>query len=979
MPMTMGELPPNYNLRIEDQEAEDVDFRDLEIPLTDDLVENDDGSVDVDLSEKVDRGSESFDENLTEVLDESVLDRLSVEYIELVEQDISARELRDKQYEEGIKRTGMGKEAPGGASFDGASRAVHPMLTKGCVDFASRTIKELFPATGPCKTQIIGEQTEEKLDQAERKKKYMNWQATTQIEEYRSELEKLLSQVPLGGAQYKRWWWDPELKRNRTEAVFIDNVFIPYGHSDFYTSPRITHRQRIMRSEYDTRVRTGLYRDLELVDDAFVMQDESRSQAATDKVDGAEPDNIALNKDGLRLVYQIECQLKLEEDPLNPDRTAPYILHIDVSSRKMLGLYRNWKEDDDRFRKKHWMSEWSFIPWRDGPAVGLAHIIGAMSGAATGALRAILDAAHIQNFPGGLKLKGGRTSGESVQVNATELKEIDAPAGMTDPDIRKLVMPFPFNGPSVVLFQVLEWLTQQAEQVVATASEKIAEAGNDMPVGTAMALIEHGSANFSAIHARLHASMKRDLEIQHRLNGEHMDDEETIEDLGELVVRRDDFVGPMNIVPVSDPNIFSETQRYAQIQAVMQLKADPMFTPYFKSDQLLYRALKLLQIPDIDGIANLPKDAKRLDAIEEHFVCSSSDDNRPLKVYEDQDDLTHLQLHVQYATSPMFGAHPLIAAGVMPKLLQHCKEHLLYFYRKHTKGALEAMKAAVKMRGLEMSDNELQRMAAGFAERMMAELLAPEVMPGLQKMQEIVSQIMQSQAPKPDPSVALVEQTKKDLKHLELQQKSAEAEKDRQQQAGLAQVTAVVEKSQQESQEKLAQLASSVQLIRDQQNNGAKQLALEFTAAKDTQRAVLLEVLTAALEPIKQQVKDQGENSAPRIMLPGNLDLATSLIQPLVGGIKQSMVEALQTMTSEELRGVITTLQAQQQNMEQVLMSQRDVNAAAIGQLYQAVTELRARVDEPVEAEIYVDPATGAKRARRVRAQPPQLSQGATQ
>lgn len=972
--MTMGELPPDpKTLPTDDEDVAALDQSMLDEDEADgqdeSMVYNEDGSVDISTLAGKPKDGE-FDENLAEVLPDSMLSHLGTEYVDLIEQDIKAREARDQQYAEGIKRTGLGNEAPGGADFDGASKAVHPMLAKGCVDFASRAIKELFPATGPCKTQIIGDQTEAKVDRAERKKQYMNWQATTQIEENRSELERLLSQVPLGGAQYKRWWYDPEQKRSRTQAVFIDDVFTPYGHSDFYTSPRVTFRERIIKSEYDRRVRTGLYRDLDLVSDSFLgMHEDSESRKASDKVEGVDPDAVLYNEDGLRLVYLVEVLMELEDDPLNAG-SAPYVMHIDASTSKVLGVFRNWKEGDERKRKKHWMSEWSFIPWRGGPAVGLAHLIGSMSGAATGALRAIIDAAQIQNFPGGLKLAGGKTAGQSIQVNATELAEIAAPAGTTDPDIRKLVMPFPFNGPSQVLFNTLEWLTQQAEQVVATASESISNAGNDMPVGTALALIEHGSANFSAIHARLHYSMKKDLEIQHRLNSEYMDDEETVEDLGELVVGRADFQGPMDIIPVSDPNIFSEAQRYAQLQAVLQLKADPQFQPFFKADQLLARALKLLQVPDVDGLANLPKDAKRLDPLEENYVASSSDESRPLRAYEDQDHLAHLKAHIHFATSPMLGANPLMASGVMPKMLQHCKEHLLALYKQHSRAATEAMQVAAKMQGLKINADELQLQGAAFADQLMAELLGPMVMPGLQQMQQIVTQLAQASAPKPSPEVSLVESTKKELKTMELQAQATENDKNRQQQQSAAEIAARVELQQQQAQADLAQLAAQVQLLRDQQNNGAKQVLAEFEAATATNRLVLQEVLTVALQGMAQEVKTIGDQQQAAVAgmigvqsKPGNDGLAEDLLTPLLPAVEVAMGQALQGLSPNSLMGVIQTLAQQQQSFSQALAQMRDGNALATQELASSIASVAQLAQQERHSEIYVGP-DGKKRAR---------------
>ena len=905
------------------------------------MIENDDGSVtimDMDDEPEVERG---FKENLAEILDESYLTRLAVDTLELVKSDREARKERDKQYAEGIKRTGLGDDAPGGADFDGASRVVHPMLAKGCVDFASRAIKELFPAQGPCKTQIIGEQTEAKIERADRKRDFMNWQSTTQIPENRAELERLLSQVPLGGSQYKRWWYDPELKRPRTEAVYIDYVFTPYGVADFYTSPRVAYLQHILPNEYERRIRTKLYRDLKLAPQPQGMAETSDAAEATEKVEGVDPEEIAYNDEGVREEYEIYIDLEIEDDDEAEGKFAPYVMHLDPVHQRILGLYRNWKEGDKGRAKLHWMTEWQFIPWRGGPAVGLAHLIGSMAGAATGALRAIMDAAQIQNFPGALKLKGGRTAGQSIQINPTEMAEIDAPAGVDD--IRKLVMAFPFSGPSQVLFNMLEWLTQQAESVVATASEKIADSA-DMPVGTALALIEHGSINFSAIHARLHTSMKRDLEIQHRLNSEYLDDEEVIEALGELVVYRKDFQGPMDIVPVSDPNIFSEAQRYAQLQSILQLKADQQFAPLFKPDRLLGRALKLLQIQDIEDIANLPKDPKRLGPTDENITVSQADPS-PLKVYEDQDDVAHLQVHIHFATSPIYGGNPLIGSAAMPALLQHCKDHLLALYRKHTRASVDAVKTVVRMQGIQMSDDECESRGQAFTDYALAQVLGPIIMPGLQQMQQLVGQF--ASKPQPNPDVTAREAGETQRKQMELayfkdrddKDRAAETERhnqDQLQQAQAAEVAAAIERFQTESTERMGHLATSIQLIRDQQNNGAKQMLAEFQAQQDKQMLVLQAMIKSITEaPETQERQNKGFADA-------------------VTPVMQSVTQAIVGMAD------------QQRDFISALASAQDINAGAleaVKNLHAGLQQLHNTVSADRHVQLTVNP-DGSKTAR---------------
>ena len=892
---------------------------DDEIQMLDDLPDTEesevtelpDGSAVVKGPEEPEKPQEGgFYANLAETLEERDLSRWGIDLCERVESDKKSRQQRDKQQAEGIRRTGMGGDAPGGAEFDGASKVVHPMLAKGCVDFASKAIKELYPASGPCKTQIIGKSTEAKLSRAERKKTYINWQLTTQVQENRAEFERLLSQLPLGGSQYKRWWWGEDMRRPRTETVFIDDVFLPYNQNDFYTSHRVTHRQYVSKIEFERRTASGLYREVNSSAPPVGLNDKSESREASERAEGVEEDDAAYNDAGLREIYQIYADLDIEED----DETGPYIIHVEEHSHQVLGVYRNWKEDDETKAKKHWMVEYTFIPWRGPHGMGLNHLIGSMAAAATGALRGLLDSAHIQNFPGGLKLKGGRTAGQSITVNATELAEIDVPAGVDD--IRKAVMPFPFNGPSAVLQTLLEFLTQQAETLVATANEKIAEGGSNMPMGTALALIEQGSVNFSAIHSRAHASLKKELEIVHRLNAENMKDEETIEDLGELVVSRADFEGPIDVIPVSDPNIFSEAQRYAQFQAVLQLSSSPVFAQFFNPAKLLRRAMKLLQVTDPEEIAQLPKEPERMSALEENFT-SAAPEPQPLKVYEEQDDLAHLETHTHFMSSPMFGANPLIAPQALPALIAHCKDHMMAFYRKHTLAASEAMAQAAKAQGSDIDEAQAQSKGAAFADQQMAQALGQMVMPAL----EAAHKLMQTLTPPPpaDPNTQLAEQTKMQLGQANNQQQQAlkkmdldyntqrdQLDREANQQAAIMAVQS--SQSDYQSEERVAQIKheagehmvkleaqieASHNIMKQQMDQQAQQAKDEFAvtmqlikAQNAEQLAVLQSLLAASTAP--QTNADGSTTSA-------NVPDITSVIQPLI----DSMIQANSIMTQQ--------------------------------------------------------------------------------
>jgi hypothetical protein len=923
----MADLPPNASLTdVTDEELKALDSEEESSSIDDeDLEELEDGSVIVHDKKREEEGeSPDFDDNLADVFDESEVSSLGRKLCELIEADKEARTERDKQYAEGIQKTGLAGNKNVGADFDGASSVVHPMLAKGCVDFASKAVKELFPSSGPVRTQIMGDQTDSKIDRAERKKTYMNWQLTEQIPEHRPEFEKMLSQLPLGGSQYKRWWYDQKLGRPRTMAVYIDDIFLPFDQNDFYTTPRLTHREFVGIAEFEARTKSGLYREIDGAKSGE-QPERSKSDKAAREVEGVTDDSAAYDQTGgTREVYTVYVDLALEDDKLTKGELAPYIVHVEEFGSKVLGIYRNWAEKDERQSKLHWIVEYNFIPWRGAYAIGLAHLIGSMSTASTGALNALLDSAHINNFPGGLKLKGGRTSGQTISVNATELREIDAPPGVDD--IRKLVMAFPFNGPSNVLYQLMEWLTQQAEMVVSTASEKIADAGANMPMGTALALIEGGSTNFSAIHARLHHSARRELEILHRLNSVYLNDEETVEELGELIVYRSDFKGPMDILPVSDPNIFSEAQRYAQLQAVMQLEAMPEFKPFFKPEKLLIRALRLLQVPYAEDIANLPRDAKRLDPVAENSAAAL-DDGTPLKVYEEQDDLSHLESHATFMTSPLLGANPLIGPVALPKLLAHCKEHLIAYYRKHHEAAAKAIHVVMKMQGHDMTEEQAQSKGHAFADKAMATQLGQMVAPALDQ----AVKLMQQFAPKPpadgNTTATLAAQTqmamqkgqaeqqalqittmenqkkfqaelawksqeadkerafKIQIRQMEIAAESESKERDRQLTQGTAMLAANIEKMQAENENRMANLTLMVQNQQIESGEENKRVLADMKAQSDQ-----------ALVVLKAMLEDQAEST--KVQEAAKPDL-TAIITPLLERVQSSSDQLAKFMAEQ--------------------------------------------------------------------------------
>jgi hypothetical protein len=653
--------PPKNDLNIEDAELE-------ELP---------DGSAVFTMKTEGPLEDEDFYQNLadSEDMDSHDLSSMALRYIEMVEKDKDARKQRDKQYEDGIRRTGMGNDAPGGANFNGASKVVHPIMAETCIDFAARAIKELFPPDGPTKTKIVGDVDNKKTLVAERKVEFMNWQLTDQIEEFRNEEEQMLTQLPLGGSQYMKLWYDEKKRRPCAEFLPIDNVLLPFASSNFYTAQRVTEVHDISEYEYKNRIRSGLYRDTAFVRSSLEPE-QTGPQKATDKIEGKEFNE---NEDGVRRVYHIYTWLELDDDAYTKGESAPYILMIDDQESEVVGLYRNWEEGDETLTKLDWVVEFKFIPWRGAYAIGLPHIIGGLSAALTGALRALLDTAHITNSATMLKLKGAKVSGQSQQVEVTQVTEIEAAPGIDD--IKKVAMPMPFNPPSPVLFQLLGWLTDAAKGVVTTAEEKIADVNANAPVGTTQALIEQGAVVFSSIHARLHESQARVLKILSRINRWYLDDMTRGELVAELEVKREDFSRLTDVIPVSDPHIFSETQRMAQTQAVMALMdKNP---DLFNRRAVLSRFLKQIKVPNVNELMIDVASPEKQDAATEnvHMMIGQK-----AYAYPEQDHLAHIQSHLDVMKDPMFGQNPLFAGTMLPAQLDHIKEHISLWYLNRMNG-----------------------------------------------------------------------------------------------------------------------------------------------------------------------------------------------------------------------------------------------------------------------------------------------------
>jgi len=806
IPIQSGSYLPSLDREEDIQKAKaqdaDMDYYEKELGLEEDeveeeVIEMEDGSVVVNfIPTKSPQEAPEFYANLAEEFDGGLLQSLAVEYLDLIDVDQESRKQRDKQYEEGLRRTGLGKDAPGGATFDGASKVVHPVMAEACVDFAASSSKELLPPEGVVKSNIKGNADRVKEETADRKVSFLNWQLSEQIPEYRDEMEQLLTQLPLGGSQFLKWRYDGEQARPTCEWVAIDNILLPYASTNFYTSPRVTEVQDITEDTFLQRIEQGIYIDIDTVytSDA-ALNDQTRSQKANNKIEGK--DEPSKNVDGLRRVYEITCFMRLDDDPETEGRRAPYIMTIDETTSKVIALYRNWECNDEKFEKLEWYVEFKFIPWRGAYAIGLPQLIGGLSAALTGSLRALLDAAHINNSQTMLKLKGGRIGGQSDRIEPTQVVEIEGAPGVDD--VRKIAMPMPFNPPSSVLFNLLGWLTDAAKGVVTTSEEKIGDATNNMPVGTTQALIEQGAKVFSSIHARLHRSQAKSLAIISRLNHWYLQDMDN-QSGTEVQVR--DFAYNNDVRPVSDPNIFSETQRLAQNQALLQM-ATSAPPGMFNIRAVYRRVLGQLKIPAIDEVLPNPLGAKESNPALENVSMTMG---RAAAAYPDQDHIAHIKIHLEYANNPAYGANPVIGPVFAPQALEHIKQHLTLHYLQSMRAYVaeaQGGRDTLELHQEKPLDQEAQQ-ALAIASQLVNQESQQTMAPFVQQIQALAQKVQQAQqakqqqAAESDPTAQVILKTQM----AETQRKQAESQ---------ARMQIENQKDQQEYQLKIAELQQKVQ------------------------------------------------------------------------------------------------------------------------------------------------------------------------
>jgi hypothetical protein len=635
------------------------------------------GDPDLDLTQDIDN---EFDSNLAEEISEKELKSKASSLIKIYEEDREARSDWEERYKAGLRTVdpdgGMSEEEDARASR-GLSTVVHPMIAEAATQFNARAIAELYPSGGPVKSIIVGNPDEEVEEQARRVKDFMNYQITQEMPEYFPDLDKMLFQLPLVGHAFKKVWWDANMDRQCSKFVKAEDFVVAPESTDLYTSQRYTHLIRMPRNDFNKYVEAGWYLQSEYSGDGI-----DPSGDTTEDIEGVDPYS---NSDETMTLLEMHVYDSFDgidgaEDSKDDSNVVgmPYVITVDYDAEKVLSVRRNWDQEDEKMKRLDWFVSYPFLPGVGFYGFGLYHLIGGLGKAATGSLRALLDSAAFANMQGGFKLKGRVTGGE-LQINPGEFADLDA----TVDDVNKAIMPLPFKEPSGALFNLLGFITEAGQRFANTSDMNVGDVNPNAPVGTTVALIEQGSKSFSAIHKRLHYAQGQEFKLLAKLNAKYLPDqfEFAISGSSEMIYAAD-FDARIDVIPVSDPNIFSTAQRIAQAQSILQMaNAAPQLHNLYEAYKRMYEAIR---IPNIDQILVEPKEAVRLDPIDENMSIMYG---KPIKAFPEQDHDAHIAVHMQFMQDPSLAGNPG-AAAMQPLLIAHIAEHVALLYRQRMQAAI---------------------------------------------------------------------------------------------------------------------------------------------------------------------------------------------------------------------------------------------------------------------------------------------------
>jgi hypothetical protein len=799
---------------------------DIEIEIEDpESVEIRAGGIEIEIGKGGGTGIKDFTTNLADHLDEGVLDTLADELIGDFTQDKDSRKEWEKTYRDGLKLLGL-KIEERTEPWPGSCGVFHPLLSEAVVRFQADAIMETFPAKGPVKTQIIGKLTKEKEQAAIRVRDDMNYQLTVKMPEYRAEHERMLWSLALAGSAFKKVYFDPNLGRQVSVFVPAEDFVISYGATDLQTCGRYTHVMRKSQNDVKKLQVAGFYREADLPEPSEIPDEFSDIRD--------EQDEATLIQDDRYLLLEMHVDLIIEDDPLkDKDGIAlPYVVTIERGSSTILSVRRNWNPDDDLRQKRLHFIHYTYIPGFGFYGFGLIHLIGGHAKSSTSLLRQLVDAGTLSNLPGGLKTRGLRIKGDDTPIQPGEFRDVDIASGKISENIAFL----PYKEPSQTLLALMDNIVAQGRSLAAVAELKIDDVSKDTPVGTTLALLERSLKVMSAVQARLHAAMRSEFQLLAAIIAEFVPDTYEYEPKGEGV---DPFERPsredydiVEIIPVSDPNASTFSQRVIQYQAALQLaQSAPQL---YDMGQLHRQMLEVIGMRDIQKILPLAEDMKPVDPVSENMNILNM---KPVKAFLYQDHAAHIQTHMNLMQDPqlqqVMGQNPQ-AQVMMAAAQAHIAEHMAFAYRQRMEQVLGVPLPPPDTPLPEDMEVEMSRIAAQ----------ASSVVLG-QSQQEVAAQ--QAQQAQNDPVVQMQQQ--------ELQIKQAEQQ--RKQQKDILDAAA-----------KADQLAVERERIQVQAQTDGARIGLEAAKAKNQQQVEEtkqgIELGLKMGEVMSQQAQQQTQRNQPK-------------------------------------------------------------------------------------------------------------------
>ena len=615
----------------------------------------------------------SFDANLADFVDDSILNKLASDILESVNQDKESRSDWEKTYTDGLKYLGMKFDEGRSQPFEGSSGVIHPILAEAVTQFQAQAYKEMLPARGPVKTQIIGARTVETETQADRVQEFMNFYIMNVMKDYDPELDMLLFYLPLAGSAFKKVYFDNVLNRAVSKFIAPEDLIVPYEASDLSSAERVTHAISMSVNEIKKQQLSGFYTDADISVNSY-DGDESEVEAEIDKLQGIKA-SYAEDRD--HTVYEVHTILDLEgfedagEDNEPTGLKLPYIVTIDEQSEQVLAIRRNYNEGDLYKNKINFFVQYKFLPGLGFYGLGLSHMIGGISKASTSILRQLIDAGTLANLPAGFKARGMRIRDEDEPLQPGEFRDIDTTGG----SLRDNLIPLPIKEPSNVLMQLLGILVDSGKRFAAIADTNIGDANAAMPVGTTVALLERGTKVMSAIHKRLHYAQRLEFQLLAKVFSEYLPPDYGYDTgTGPSAIKQTDFDDRIDVVPVSDPNIFSQSQRITLAQELLQMvQSNPEIHGPVGMFEAYKRMYSALGVDNVDALLQPPPDLtpKPIDSGLENSGLMMG---QPQQAFEAQNHQSHIEAHRSLFLTQVVKENPQIQSII----ISHCMQHLQF-------------------------------------------------------------------------------------------------------------------------------------------------------------------------------------------------------------------------------------------------------------------------------------------------------------